>query len=61
MSERGAPSSRGGLVQQVPSGQIEIDDRFLKEWLAYGFKALAAYLTRHAEFDEYLKLHPPRE
>jgi hypothetical protein len=32
----------------------EIDDRFLSEWLAYGFREMGAYLDKQARFAAYL-------
>jgi hypothetical protein len=30
---------------------LEIDDRFLSDWVCYGLRELDRYLGRHAEFD----------
>jgi len=32
----------------------ELDDRFLSEWLAYGFREMGAYLDKQARFAAYL-------
>lgn len=40
----------------VPGG--EVDERFIKEWLAYGFRAMSVYLAHWAEFDAWLEAHP---
>jgi hypothetical protein len=32
----------------------EFDDRFLSEWLAYGFREMGAYLDKQARFAAYL-------
>jgi hypothetical protein len=32
----------------------EIDERFLSEWLAYGFREMGAYLGKRARFAAYL-------
>jgi len=32
----------------------EIDDRFMGEWLDFGFRELRAYLDKHARFARYL-------
>jgi hypothetical protein len=32
---------------------IEIDERFLRDWVAYGMLELAIYLDKHSRFDEY--------
>lgn len=32
----------------------KIDERWMAEWLAYGYRELRAYLAHHAAFDEYL-------
>jgi len=32
----------------------EIDERFLSEWLAYGFREMGAYLDKRARFAAYL-------
>ena len=40
--------------QLAGHGAIEIDDRFLSEWLAYGFREMGAYLDKQARFAAYL-------
>ncbi len=32
----------------------EIDDRFIGEWLDFGFREMRAYLEKHARFARYL-------
>ena len=32
----------------------EIDDRFMGEWLDFGFREMRAYLDKHARFARYL-------
>ena len=32
----------------------EIDDRFMGEWVNYGFSEMRAYLDKHARFARYL-------
>jgi hypothetical protein len=32
----------------------EIDDRFIGEWLDFGFREMRAYLDKHARFARYL-------
>ncbi len=32
----------------------EIDDRFIGEWVDYGFREMRAYLDKHARFARYL-------
>jgi hypothetical protein len=32
----------------------EIDDRFMGEWLEFGFREMRAYLDKHARFARYL-------
>jgi hypothetical protein len=33
----------------------EIDDRFMGEWLDFGFREMRVYLDRHARFARYLE------
>lgn len=40
-----------------PKYVVEVDERWIADWIAYGLKELGAYLERHAEFDEYLATH----
>jgi hypothetical protein len=32
---------------------IQIDDRYVGEWFAFGLSQLEAYLAKHARFDAY--------
>jgi len=32
----------------------EIDDRFIGEWVDFGFREMRAYLDKHARFARYL-------
>ena len=34
--------------------QRRVDERWLKEWVAFGMLELAVYLTKHANFADYL-------
>jgi hypothetical protein len=49
---------RHGMEQETHS--IEIDDRFLGEWLDFGFREMRAYLDKHARFARYLDDHEAR-
>jgi hypothetical protein len=42
------------------TNSIEIDDRFLGEWLDFGFREMRAYLEKHARFARYLDDHEAR-
>lgn len=44
-----------------PTKHVEIDDRYLKEWLAYGFAEITKFLGNHAAFDRWLRDHPQPE
>jgi hypothetical protein len=35
------------------TSQIDIDDRFLSDWVEFGMDELTAYLGKHARFDAY--------
>jgi len=37
----------------MPDGHIEIDERFMPEWVGYGVAQLEAYLGNQARFDDY--------
>ena len=37
----------------MPDGHIEIDERFMPEWVGYGVAQLEAYLGNQAQFDDY--------
>jgi len=37
--------------QQPPR---RVDDQWLQEWVAFGMLELAVYLTKHADFADYL-------
>jgi hypothetical protein len=49
---------RRGMEQETNT--IEIDDRFLGEWLDFGFREMRAYLEKHARFARYLDGHDAR-
>ena len=34
---------------------LEIDERWLNEWVAFGMRQLTDYLARHAAFDAYCR------
>ena len=38
--------------------QPEIDEKFIGEWLKYGFAELQIYMVKHAQFDAWLQRHP---
>lgn len=46
---------------QVHFDVDRIDERWLREWIAFGFRELRVYLTKHALFDEYLTRHNRKE
>lgn len=39
---------------------VEIDERFISEWLAYGFTLMAAFLDKNLRFEEWLDKHERR-
>ena len=42
-----------------PDGaKIKIDEKWLKEYVGYGWADLVAYLSRRAAFADYLDQHP---
>jgi hypothetical protein len=47
-----APITEGGAAG-MPDGHIEIDERFMPEWVGYGVAQLEAYLGNQARFDDY--------
>ena len=34
---------------------VEVDERWMGEWVAYGFVEMARSLANHADFDRYLE------
>ena len=40
---------------------LEIDERFLPDWVAYGIDQLAAHLESHARFDAYCQTRDQAE
>jgi hypothetical protein len=51
------------MAKEIPPPQhvVEIDEDWLATWITYGMKQLDAYLTRHAQFDQYLHQHNRKE
>jgi hypothetical protein len=52
------------VAKQIPPPRklVEIDEVWLKEWIAYGFVEMDAYLALRAAFDAYCVTHPrPKE
>jgi hypothetical protein len=37
-----------------PPQSVEIDEDWITEWVAYGFREMRAYLQKWAAFDQYL-------
>ena len=45
-----------------PAVTVEVDEYWLQEWAAFGFKEMGASLANHADFDQYVQTHPrPKE
>jgi hypothetical protein len=44
-----------------PQKTVEIDEEFLQQWLAWGFKEMAISLGNHTAFAEYEKTHPRKD
>ena len=42
-------------------GQTVIDDRFMADWLEFGFSELTAYLAKQARFERYLSDREPSD
>jgi hypothetical protein len=42
-----------------PAHFVTLDERWMREWIKFGFKEIDASLERHAAFDQYVKTHPP--
>lgn len=38
---------------------IKIDEKYLVEWVEFGWTELVSYLTKHARFDAWCLEHPP--
>jgi hypothetical protein len=38
----------------IEDRHIEIDDRFMDEWVEFGIRELSAYLAKHARFARFL-------
>lgn len=43
-------------TQEVP---VEIDERWMGEWLGFGYAELTRYLSKHAAFHQYLLTNHP--
>jgi len=41
-----------------PAITVQVDEVWLAQWVAYGFKEMSQSLARHAAFDQYVKTHP---
>jgi hypothetical protein len=41
---------------------VEVDERWMGEWIAYGFVEMGVSLANHADFEQYCTTHPrPKE
>jgi hypothetical protein len=38
----------------IDERHIEIDDRFMDEWVDFGMREMTAYLAKHARFERFL-------
>jgi hypothetical protein len=47
-------TSEGVIGMDHMANTTEIDDRFIGEWVDYGFREMRAYLDKHARFARYL-------
>ena len=43
-----------------PAVHVEVDEHWLGEWVAVGFKEMSVSLGNHAAFDAYYDNHHPR-
>lgn len=53
-----------GAVEDAPVTdyrQTVIDDRFMADWLEFGFSELTAYLAKQARFERYLSDREPSD
>jgi hypothetical protein len=41
-----------------PAVTVEVDERWMGEWIKFGMKEMGLSLANHAEFDQYVKTHP---
>ncbi len=47
------------MTVQTADGRIlEIDRRYLREWVAFGISEFEARLAKEARFEEYVKANP---
>lgn len=44
-----------------PPNAIEIDEQWLKEWIAFGFREMRAYLQKQAAFTRWCQRHDREE
>jgi hypothetical protein len=49
--------------RQIPPPHyvVAVDERWMREWVAYGFKEMGRFLATYAAFDQYVKTHPRPE
>ena len=40
-------------MSQPTAHRPEIDERFMRDWVAFGMLELAIYLDKHSRFEEY--------
>jgi hypothetical protein len=44
-------------MAQQDTKRVELDEDWLRDWVAYGFAEMESYLQRHAQFAAYLADH----
>lgn len=44
-----------------PAVTVEVDERWMADWIGFGFVGIEALLAAYAGFDEYLRTHPQPE
>lgn len=40
-----------------PPEHVEVDEKFLVEWIEFGMDAITSFLTKHAKFDAWCLEH----
>jgi hypothetical protein len=48
-------------ANQNTSSHIEIDDRFIGEWIEYGMAEISSYLAKHLRFERWCDEHRAAE
>lgn len=46
-----------GPISQPPPSHVEIDERFVTEWVTWGMTEMRAYLAHHAHWSQWCADH----